>query len=117
NRIPSYAQQHAIRQRRSYIECMAYTIPGVEPAQNAALAEIERKTGPNNFLRIMAHRPEAMREFNALYGTLMGPSVLDRRTKEMVYLAVSYVNECSYCASHHVKSGSAAGLSEAEIRE
>ena len=96
---------------------MAYTIPGIAPAQNAALAEIEKKTGPNNFYRVMAHRPEAMREFAALYKTLMGPGVLERRIKEMVYLAVSYVNECRYCGTHHVKGALAAGLSETEIRE
>jgi uncharacterized peroxidase-related enzyme len=96
---------------------MAYTIPGVPPAQNAALAEIEQKTGPNNFYRTMAHRPEAMRDFAALYKTLMGPSVLERRIKEMVYLAVSYVNECTYCGTHHVKTALAAGISNTEIRE
>jgi uncharacterized peroxidase-related enzyme len=100
-----------------YIEGMAYTIPGVAPAQNAALAEIEKKTGPSNFFRTMAHRPEAMRDFASFYGALMGPSGLERRIKEMIYLAVSYVNECTYCGSHHVKTALNAGLTEAEIRE
>jgi uncharacterized peroxidase-related enzyme len=96
---------------------MAYTAKGVQPQQNAVLAEIEQKIGPSNFLRIMAHRPELMERFMGLYGSLMGPSSLERRLKEMLYLAVSYVNECSYCASHHVKTARAAGLTEKEIRE
>jgi alkylhydroperoxidase family enzyme len=75
---------------------MSYTIKGVEPAHNAALDAIEKKSGPNNFLRVMARRPEAMEAFTRFYGALMAPSsLLDRRLKEMVYLAVSFVNECS----------------------
>jgi uncharacterized peroxidase-related enzyme len=96
---------------------MAHSVRGVAPEQNAALAEIEKKTGPSSFLRVMAHRPEAMRNFVALYEILMGPSVLDRRLKELVYLAVSYVNECKYCGSHHVKTSREAGISDTEIRE
>jgi uncharacterized peroxidase-related enzyme len=96
---------------------MAHTVPGVSPAQNAALAETEKRTGPSNFLRTMAHRPEAMQNFVALYEKLMGPSVLDRRLKELVYLAVSYVNECKYCGAHHAKTAREAGISDTEIRE
>ncbi len=96
---------------------MALTIKGVEPDQNSALAAIEKNTGPMNFFRIMAHRPEAMEDVARLYGTIMGPGALDHRTKEIVYLAVSTVNECAYCTAHHVKSGSAAGLSAQDIEE
>ena len=96
---------------------MAYTVKAVEPAQNETLSEIEKKTGPSNFYRTMAHHPSALRDFARLYGTLMGPGSLDRRTKEIVYLATSYVNECDYCLSHHLKTGREAGLTENEIRE
>jgi uncharacterized peroxidase-related enzyme len=96
---------------------MAYTIPRLAPTQNETLAEIEKKTGPSNMLRIMAHRPEAMREFAALYGTLMGPSELDRRLKELIYLAVSSVNECTYCTEHHIRTARAAGISDSEIHD
>jgi uncharacterized peroxidase-related enzyme len=93
------------------------TLKGVDPAQNAALAELETKTGPSNFYRMMAHRPEAMQAFQGLYKSVMGPGVLDRRIKEMVYLAVSCVNECDYCTAHHLKGARAAGLTESEIYE
>jgi uncharacterized peroxidase-related enzyme len=97
---------------------MAYNIKGVDPEHNRVLAEIEQKSGPNNFLRVMAHRPEAMQDFSRFYGALMGPAALiDRRLREMVYLAVSFVNECSYCTEHHTKTAQAAGLSGGEIRE
>jgi uncharacterized peroxidase-related enzyme len=97
---------------------MATSIKGVEPAQSAALSEIEKKTGPSNFLRVMAHRPVAMQDFVRLYEDLMGPkAILDRRIREMVYLAVSCVNECAYCTAHHTKTAAAAGLSSTEVRE
>jgi uncharacterized peroxidase-related enzyme len=97
---------------------MAYTAKVVEPAQNEALVEIEKKTGPSNFFRTMSHRPEAMQDFARLYGHLMGSgAVLDKRLREMVYLAVSGVNECTYCATHHLKSAPAAGLNPQEIAE
>ncbi|HTA47713.1 MAG TPA: carboxymuconolactone decarboxylase family protein [Bryobacteraceae bacterium] len=93
------------------------TLNGVDPTQNATLAEIESKTGRNNFYRMMAHRPEAMQAFQGLYKSIMGPGVLDRRLKEMIYLAVSCVNECDYCTAHHLKGARAAGLTESEIYE
>lgn len=96
---------------------MASTLKGIEPSHNPVLAEVEKKSGPNNFYRFMAHRPEAMQSFMGLYKNVMGPGVLDRRLKEMVYLAVSCVNECNYCSSHHIKGARAAGLTENEINE
>jgi uncharacterized peroxidase-related enzyme len=97
---------------------MAYTIKGVDPGHNRVLDEIEQKSGPNNFLRVMAHRPEAMHDFTRFYGALMGSTaVLDRRLREMIYLAVSAVNECSYCTAHHTKAALAAGIGSGEIRE
>jgi uncharacterized peroxidase-related enzyme len=97
---------------------MPHASKAVEPVSNPALAEVEKKTGPSNFLRTMAHRPEAMQQFASLYFSLMGPAArLDQRLREMIYLAVSYVNECTYCATHHQKTSKSAGLSEHELAE
>jgi uncharacterized peroxidase-related enzyme len=97
---------------------MAFRIKGVEPHESQVVDDVERETGASNFLRIMAHRPEAMRDFHRFYDDVMGAgSLLDRRTKEMVYLAVSFVNECNYCSSHHIRSARQAELTEGEIRE
>jgi uncharacterized peroxidase-related enzyme len=96
---------------------MAFAIPAVEPAHNETLAAIEKKGGPNHFLRTMANRPESMEAFLKLYGNLLGPGTVDRRIKEIVYLAVSYVNECAYCATHHESSARKAGLTDDEIHD
>lgn len=69
----------------------------------------------SNFYRAMSHRPEARNDFEHFYGTVMGVGSIDRRLKEMVYLAVSSVNECDYCSAHHAETAGAAGLTEREL--
>lgn len=96
---------------------MATAIKPVEPAQNAFLAGLESKSGrPNLFFRTMAHKPDVLKNFVPLYGSIMGPGAVDRRTKELVYLAVSYANECPYCTADHVATGTRAGITEEELR-
>jgi uncharacterized peroxidase-related enzyme len=85
--------------------------------KNEAITEVERKTGPSNILRAMAHRPEAMKDFAALYERLMGPGAVAERLKELVYLAVSSVNECNYCQSHHEATARHTGISDHEIED
>ena len=96
---------------------MAQMVHGVDPANNAPLAELESKTGPSNFYRAMAHKPDVLAAFPKLYGSIMGRGALDRRLKEMVYLAVSLVNECNYCTAAHLKGAAKAGLSEHDIED
>ncbi len=103
--------------RSAIILDMAQMVHGVDPANNAPLAELESKTGPNNFFRAMAHKPDVLAAFPKLYGAVMGRGSLDRRLKEMVYLAVSMVNECSYCTAAHLKGAPKAGLSERDLED
>lgn len=113
----AWSSRHRIR-NGPYSEGMAYIIKGVEPTAIPALAELEKKIGAGNSLRVMAHRPEAMRHFTGLYEALMGPTaLLDRRLREMIGLAVSHLNESSYGSAHHAEAALAAGLTGAEIRE
>ena len=39
----------------------------------------------------------------------MGPGVVERRIKELVYLAVSFANECAYCSAAHIAIGQEGG--------
>jgi len=96
---------------------MSAAIKLVEPAHNAYLEELERKSNrPNHFFRTMANRPEVLKNFVPLYAAIMGPGTVERRFKELVYLAVSYANECAYCTATHTASGKKAGLTEDELR-
>jgi uncharacterized peroxidase-related enzyme len=96
---------------------MPASIRLVEPAQNEFLEELEKRSGrPNHFFRSMANRPEVLKSFVPFYGTIMGAGSVDRRTKELVYLTVSYTNQCAYCTAAHVASGRKAGISEEEMQ-
>jgi len=88
----------------------------VDATENQYVAQLEERTGkPNHFFRTMANRPEALKTFVALYGAIMGPGSVDRRTKELVYLTVSFTNRCPYCSAAHRASGAKAGITEDEM--
>jgi uncharacterized peroxidase-related enzyme len=96
---------------------MATAIKLVEPTQNDFLADLEKRSNhPNRFFRTMANRPEVLKHFVPFYGSIMGPGSVDRRTKELVYLTVSYTNKCAYCTAAHTASGGKAGVTEGEMR-
>jgi len=40
---------------------------------------------------------------------------VERRIKELVYLAASFANECAYCTAAHITSAKKAGVSEEAI--
>jgi len=88
----------------------------MDPAQNEFLAQLEKKSGkPNHFFRTMANRPEVLKNFVPLYGAIMGPGLIDRRVKELIYLAVSFANECPYCEAAHIAGAKKAGITEDEL--
>ena len=96
---------------------MATGIKLVEPERNEFLAELEKKSNrPNHFFRTMANRPEVLKNFVPLYGAIMGPGSVERRMKELVYLAVAYANKCAYCTAAHTATGRKAGVTEDEMR-
>ncbi len=63
---------------------------------------------PGNVQKALAHRPEMLKSFLSFYATV-GRS-LDRKLYELVYLRVSLINGCRYCAQRHVASSKRAGL-------
>ena len=92
-------------------------IPLVEPSQNEYLAELERKGNrENHFFRMLAHKPEALKNFVPLYAAIMGAGATDRRTKELAYLTASIANESAYCTAAHKPTARKAGITDEEIR-
>lgn len=93
------------------------TIKMADPAQNEFLSSLEAKSKrPSHFFRTMANRPEVLKNFVPLYGAIVGPGSVERRTKELVYLACSYANECAYCTASHIASGKKAGITAEEMQ-
>ncbi|NCQ23636.1 MAG: alkylhydroperoxidase [Rhodobacteraceae bacterium CG17_big_fil_post_rev_8_21_14_2_50_63_15] len=64
----------------------------------------------NNFWRALAHDPALLRATWERLKAVMGPGALDPLTKEMIYIAVSVANGCSYCAHSHTAAGRAKGM-------
>src|ERR1041384_7821989 len=96
---------------------MASAIKLIDPSQNEFLQQLEQKSGrENRFYRTMANRPEILQTFVPFYAAVVGRGLVDRRIKELVYLTVSYANECAYCTAAHLATGKKAGISEEEIR-
>jgi uncharacterized peroxidase-related enzyme len=96
---------------------MATPIKKADPAENEFLASLEsRSKQPNPFLRAMALRPDALKDFIPFYAALMGPGSVDRRTKAMLYLATSYANQCAFCIAANLPGARKAGLTEDELR-
>ena len=71
----------------------------------------------NNFWRAMAHDPQLLAATWARLKTVMAPGALDPLTKEMIYLAVSTANSCTYCIHSHTAAARAKGMSEAHYAE
>jgi alkylhydroperoxidase/carboxymuconolactone decarboxylase family protein YurZ len=51
----------------------------------------------NNFWRALAHDPITLKRTWESIKQVMGPGVLDAKTKEMLYVAVSIAHGCNYC--------------------
>ncbi len=81
---------------------------------NAASREVQQiyehrlRGKPANVHKAMAHNPQALVPFLAFYQAA-GKS-LDRKLWEMIYLRMSFLNGCEYCAQHHIASSGKSGL-------
>lgn len=88
----------------------------VSPQEDDFLAGLESKSKrANHFFRTMANRPEVLKTFVPFYGAVVGPGSVERRIKELVYLACSFANGCAYCSAAHTASGKKAGITEEEL--
>lgn len=71
----------------------------------------------NNFWRALANHPQNLKRVWADTKTIMAPGAIDGLTKEMVYMAVSIVNNCDYCIHTHTAAATNKGMTEAQYEE
>ncbi|MER9795579.1 carboxymuconolactone decarboxylase family protein [Mesorhizobium sp. M0142] len=72
----------------------------------------------NNFWRGLANDPVSLkRVWEQLKAVMVADSVIDPLTKEMIYIAVSTANGCSYCVHSHTAAARAKGMTEAQHGE
>lgn len=71
----------------------------------------------NNFWRALAADPALLRATWDRLQAVMGPGTLDPLVKEMIYVAVSVANGCTYCIHSHTAAARAKGMTEAQHGE
>ncbi|MFT4113149.1 carboxymuconolactone decarboxylase family protein [Silvibacterium sp.] len=72
----------------------------------------------NNFWRALANQPKLLeRTWASVKQVMIEPGTLDPLTKELVYIAVSAANSCSYCVHSHTAAARAKGLTDAQYAE
>lgn len=65
----------------------------------------------NNFWRGLANQPAVLeRTWADLKAVMFAPGALDPLTKELIYIAVSTANGCSYCIHSHTAAAKAKGM-------
>lgn len=84
----------------------------------AVYSEIKKNFGtiPSLF-KAMAHNPEYLDASWQKLKVVMGPGKLDRKTKEMIAVAVSAANNCEYCVNAHTAALRRLGVGDSEIVE
>ncbi|ANB34478.1 carboxymuconolactone decarboxylase family protein [Rhodovulum sulfidophilum] len=92
-----------------------------DPRVKAVFDDIRatRKTDfVNNVWRALASQPAVLETTWAQVKAVMASeSALDPLTKELIYMAVSVANGCSYCAHSHTASARAKGMTEAQYQD
>jgi AhpD family alkylhydroperoxidase len=72
----------------------------------------------NNFWRALANQPALLeRTWASIKQVMISPGALDPLTKELIYIAVSATNGCTYCAHSHTAAARAKGMTEQQYGE
>ena len=91
------------------------------PAVKAVFDDIRatRKTDfINNFWRALANDPVTLkRTWESLKAVMTGETALPPAVQEMIYIAVSTANGCSYCIHSHTAAARAKGMTDAQHAE
>ena len=89
-----------------------------DPAVKAVFDDIRRTRGSdfiNNFWRALANDPAGLkRTWETLKAIMGGDGALDPLTRELIYIAVSAANGCSYCIHSHTAAAKQKGMTDAQ---
>ena len=71
----------------------------------------------NNFWRVLANDVENLERTWAEVKAVMTPGTLDSLVKDLIYVAVSTNNSCTYCVRSHTASARAKGATDEMLAE
>ncbi|WP_136657043.1 carboxymuconolactone decarboxylase family protein [Nitratireductor sp. XY-223] len=92
--------------------------PEADPVVKQVFDDI-RATRGSDFVNLLwtylAFDPPLLKQvWEDVKAVMATPSALDPKTKEMIYVAVSIANSCSYCVHSHTAAARAKGMSDEE---
>ncbi|MBD3764529.1 MAG: carboxymuconolactone decarboxylase family protein [Rhodobacterales bacterium] len=72
----------------------------------------------NNFWRALANHPDQLdRTWAQIKDVMTGPTTLGPAVQEMIYIAVSVANSCTYCVHSHTAAARAKGMTDDQHAE
>ncbi len=71
----------------------------------------------NNFWKALANQPSNLKRTWDDTKEIMAEGTLNTLTKELVYVAVSIVNNCDYCIHTHTAAAFKKGMTDAQYEE
>lgn len=90
--------------------------PEADPKVKAVFDDIRKTRGSdfiNNLWPHLAFDPALLEEvWTEVKAVMATPSTLDPLTKELIYMAVSTANACSYCVHSHTAAARAKGMTD-----
>lgn len=91
------------------------------PLVKAVFDDIRETRGSdfiNNVWRALANDPKGLeRTWQQVKSVMAVPGAIDPKVREMIYIAVSAANGCSYCVHSHTAAARAKGMSDEEHGE
>jgi AhpD family alkylhydroperoxidase len=79
------------------------------------ITQVEQITGDSTGMRVMAHRPEMLKNFANFYWQLQTYGLLDRKLIELVRLGIAQINRCPNCLAARYQDSIEQGLTESMI--
>jgi AhpD family alkylhydroperoxidase len=71
-----------------------------------------------NFWKYLAFNPSLLKEvWTEVKNLMIKETLIDKKMKEMIYMAVSITNNCSYCTHSHTASAKKLGMTSEEHAE
>ena len=71
-----------------------------------------------NFWKYLAFDPSLLKEvWSDVKNLMTNETLIDKKSKEMIYMAVSITNNCSYCTHSHTASAKKLGMTDEEHAE
>ena len=95
--------------------------PESDPRVKAVFDEIRSLRGTdyvNNLWRYLAFNPALLEEiWQGVRDIMASETLIDFKTKEMIYVAVSIANSCQYCIHSHTAAAKSQGMTDEEHAE